>query len=128
WLAQHPQALVDGFPRRLLRAIALRMGADEQDASVVVLGAGWVGEAWADELTAWRVGLDRWLRRTARIKLAEGVKRPGGLTLAGDRLDVRYRLASADIRLRRRALDLDPQWTPWLGLSVRYHYRDQPLQ
>jgi hypothetical protein len=83
---------------------------------------------WAAAITAWRVGLDRWLRRTARVKLAEVVRRRGGVLLAGDRLDVRFPLAAADIRLRRHALDLDPLWTPWLGLAVRYHFQDQPLQ
>jgi len=33
--------------------------------------------------------------------------------------------AAADIRLRRHALDVDPGWTDWLGLAVRYLYAER---
>ncbi len=77
-------------------------------------------------LTAWRVGLDRWLRRTAGLRLTDVVRRPGWLIDTGEHLSVRFRTDDADIRLRRRALDIDPGWVPWLGRVVRYHYRDEP--
>jgi hypothetical protein len=54
--------------------------------------------------------------------------RAGWLILHDESLEARYRVRSADIRLRRQALDLDPLWTPWLGLLIRYHYRDEPLR
>lgn len=127
WLEARPETAADGFARALLRAIAVRHGAEEDDLTLRVL-AGDDRPGWAGDITAWRVGLDRWLRRNARIRLAEVVRRPGGLLLAEDMLEVRYPPASADLRLRRRALDLDPGWTPWLGLSIRYHYRDEPLR
>ncbi len=136
WLSERPEAQADGFARQLLRAIGRRMGADGADAVLAALDdrpdgdssdEDW-GRDWGDAITAWRVGLDRWLRRTARVKLADVVKRRGGVLLGGDRLDVRFPLAAADTRLRRHALDLDPLWTPWLGLSIRYHFQDQPLQ
>jgi hypothetical protein len=76
--------------------------------------------------TAWRIGLDRWLRRTAGITLSEAVWRPGWILADGERVLVRFRLAAADIRLRRRALDIDPGWVPFLGFMVRYTYRDVP--
>ena len=127
WLDERPAARADGFARQLFAAIGQRMGADEGDAVLEALTVRPDGD-WSGALTAWRVGLDRWLRRTARVKLADVVKRRGGVLLAGDRLDIRFPLAAADLRLRRHALDLDPLWTPWLGLSIRYHFRDQPLQ
>jgi hypothetical protein len=127
WLDERPAARVDGFARQLLAAVARRMGADDGDVVLEALAARPDGD-WGDAITAWRVGLDRWLRRTARAKLADVAKRRGGVLLAGDRLDVRFPLAAADLRLRRHALDLDPLWTPWLGLSIRYHFQDQPLQ
>ena len=77
-------------------------------------------------LTAWRVGLDRWLRRTAGLRLTDVVHRRGWLTDTGEHLSVRFRIDDADIRLRRRALDIDPGWVSWLGRVVRYHYRDEP--
>ncbi len=78
-------------------------------------------------LAAWRVGLDRWLRRVARISLSQTVRRPGWVLAEGERVSVRFRLDAADIRLRRRALDIDPGWVPFLGLVVRYDFRDEPL-
>jgi hypothetical protein len=127
WLDARPAAQLDGFARQLLHAIGRRMAAEATDPALTALDARPDGD-WADALTAWRVGLDRWLRRTARLKLADVVKRRGGVLLAGDTLDIRFPEQAADIRLRRHALDLDPLWTPWLGLSIRYHFQDQPLQ
>jgi len=79
-------------------------------------------------LIAWRVGLDRWLRRTAGLRLTDVVHHQGWITDTGEHLSVRFRIDDADIRLRRRALDIDPGWVPWLGRVIRYHYRDEPLR
>lgn len=127
WLAARPELVAGGFGRGLLRAIGRRMRAGADDEALAVL-AGGDDPDWADDLNAWRVGLDRWLRRTCRVRLSEVVRKPGGLLFAGEILDVRFPPAAADVRLRRRALDLDPQWVPWLAMVVRYHYRDEPLQ
>jgi hypothetical protein len=127
WLEARPEAAVDGFGRALLAAIARRMGAKDGDP-VLEVSSGETPLEWQDHLTAWRVGLDRWLRRTARIRLGEVACRAGWLILHDESLEARYRVRSADIRLRRQALDLDPLWTPWLGLLIRYHYRDEPLR
>ena len=54
--------------------------------------------------------------------------RRGHLLGERDRVLIRFPVATADIRLRRRALDVDPGWTPWLGLVVLYVYRDEPLE
>ena len=78
-----------------------------------------------DGRASWRIGLDRWLERRARIKLARLVWRPGWLRVTDERLIVRFPPAAADIRLRRRALDVDPGWTDWLGLAVRYLYAER---
>ena len=126
WLEARPEEAASGFARALLRAIARRMGAADDDPVLAAL-MGNDDPAWTGDLTAWRVGLDRWLRRRARIRLADVARRPGGLLLADDLLEVRFAPDAADVRLRRLALDLDPNWVPWLGLSVRYHYRDEPL-
>ena len=53
------------------------------------------------ELSAWRIGLDRWLRRKARIGLAETVRRRSWIVADAERISVRFRLDDADIRLRR---------------------------
>ena len=61
------------------------------------------------------------------VRLSELARRRGWLHLTDDTLLVRFPLEAADLRLRRLALDADPGWVPWLGLAVRYHYRDTPL-
>ena len=126
WLDRRPTLAVDGFGRALLQAIAQRMRIEDDDPLFAILNAEPVA-AWNAPLIAWRVGLDRWLRRTARIRLAEVVRRRGWISAAPESVAVRFRVNAADIRLRRRALDIDPGWVPWLGRVVRYHYRDEPV-
>lgn len=125
WLAARPALLGDGFGRALLAHCAARMRVPPDEPLFAMLGAHEPADPAL--LEAWRIGLDRWLRRTARIKLAHVVRKRGWLMLRADALEVRLPVAAADVRLRRRALDLDPGWVAWLGLTVRYHYRDEPL-
>jgi hypothetical protein len=115
-----------GFGRHLLRHIAARARLSPEDALFALLAAPDPPPP-SDVLHAWRVGLDRWLRRRVRLRLNDLARRRGWLHLADTTLLVRFPLDAADIRLRRLALDSDPGWVPWLGLSVRYHYRDAPL-
>jgi len=126
WLDCRPSLAADRFGRCLLHIIAVRMRVAADDPVFGILSAV-PDPGWQTDLDAWRVGLDRWLRRTARIRLAEVVRRRGWITAAEDVLTVRFRVDTADIRLRRWALDIDPGWVPWLGLVARYHYRDEPV-
>ena len=128
WLERHPDLAADGFGRMLLHDIARKMHVPGGDPAFAVLARDPATDGFADaigQLTAWRVGLDRWLRRRARIRLAEVVRRRGWITASGDALSVRFRVDAADLRLRRHALDIDPGWVSFLGLVVRYHYRDE---
>jgi hypothetical protein len=126
WLDRHPDWAADGFARALLRHIAERMRVPPNDAVFDMIRRDPVDPAddWRGGLAAWRIGLDRWLRRTVRRRLADIVHRRGWLTAQDTGLVVRFRVDAADIALRRRALDVDPGWVPWLGLSVRYRYAD----
>jgi hypothetical protein len=131
WLDRHPALAYEGFAHRLLATIAARMGAGPQDPVLRALmpddtAGAEIATRDPPELNAWRIGLDRWLRRKARIGLAETVRRRGWIVADAERISVRFRLDDADIRLRRRALDIDPGWVPWLGLTVHYVYRDEP--
>lgn len=110
-----------GFGPALLRDIALRQRIPPDDP-VFELLAPPPEAADAAALCAWRVGLDRWLRRRARRRVADLVRRPGRLTLAGDRLTVGFPLGAADLALRRRALDRDQGWLPWLGLALFFSF------
>lgn len=125
-LGEDADAAASGFGRRLLRHIAARARLPPDDALFAVLEVQDVAQHDA-ALQAWRVGLDRWLRRRARTRLAELTGRHGWLLPVDATLLVRFPVASADLRLRRLALDVDPGWVPWLGLSVRYHFSDSPL-
>ena len=125
WLAAREAFACEGFGRAVLCDIARRHGAAIDDPIWMLMRE--TPTAWADALTAWRIGLDRWLRRRARIRLCEVVRKRGWLTIAETGIDARFSPDAADIRLRRLALDLDPGWTPWLGFSLRYHYRAEPL-
>jgi hypothetical protein len=110
-----------GFGPALLRDIAARQRMPPDDPLFDLL----TPPAEAPDpvaLRAWRVGLDRWLWRRVRRRVAEIVRRPGTLALAGDRLVVGFPLAAADLALRRRALDRDPGWQPWLGLALFFRF------
>lgn len=114
----------DGFAWALLRDIARRMPVPADDAlwSSLLEPAA---ETDGDWLGAWRVGLDRWLRRRTGCKLADVVLRAGWLGGDETSIVIRFPLAAADIRLRRQAVDFDPGWVPWLGRSVTFLYRDR---
>ena len=126
WLADRPALLAADPGRALLRTIANHHRVGPDDPALAPLAAGEDGFEAPDWARLWRAGLDRWLRRRARVKLARLVWRAGWIRCAEDRLVVRFPLAAADIRLRRQALDVDPGWTDWLGLSVRYAYSERP--
>lgn len=125
WLEARP-ALLSGDPgRALIRTIAahhLVLPDDPALAPLAVPAGEFEPPPWA---LLWRAGLDRWLRRRAHVALDRLVWRAGWLRLVDDRLAVRFPPQAADIRLRRHALDVDPGWTDWLGLSVRYLYAER---
>lgn len=124
WLTRHPHQAADGFAWALLRAIAVRMRIAQADPLWSVLPAEAPADKW---IGAWRVGLDRWLRRRTAARLCDIVQRAGWLSLADGSIVARFRLCDADIRLRRHALDVDPGWVPSLGQTVRYAYSDHAL-
>jgi hypothetical protein len=126
WLAARATLAAEGFGRALMCEMAARHRAPPDDP-VRMLAREEPPALWSDALTAWRICLDRWLRRRARIRLCDVAGKRGWLTIAEDGIDVRFAPDAADVRLRRLALDLDPGWVPWLGLTVRYHYRTEPL-
>ncbi|MGE0222018.1 MAG: hypothetical protein AB7F35_05020 [Acetobacteraceae bacterium] len=126
WLDARPGWAADGFGRALLHAIGQRMRVPSDDPVMLALNAA-PDPVWDDAITAWRVGLDRWLRRTARIRLADVARKRGWIMQADEHVTIRFRVDDADLRLRRRALDIDPGWVPWLALVLRYHYRDRPV-
>lgn len=81
------------------------------------------GDALRDAAVgAWNVALRRWLRRYARLGVADLVLRPGQVGSTPTHLDVVLDLGTVDLRVRRAGLDLDPGWVPWLGRVVGFRY------
>jgi hypothetical protein len=126
-LAGDPEAAASGFGRHLLRHLAAHARVPPEDALFALLTAP-DSPPHPNALRLWRVGLDRWLRRRVRLRLGDLARTRGWLHQADTTLVVRFPLDAADVRLRRLALDSDPGWVPWLGLTVRYQYQDAPLR
>ena len=76
-------------------------------------------------LRIWMLKVRRWCWRNGRISMRDVVRRSGYVTLTRTDLDVTLAIESADVRIRRVGLDLDPGWVPWFGCVVRFHYRSQ---
>lgn len=71
---------------------------------------------------AWRELRCHLLRHT-RLPLRRLLHRPGQVWLSPHRVDVLFALRSADIRIRRAGLDIDPGHLPWLDSVIHFHYR-----
>ena len=70
---------------------------------------------------AWYVALQRWLDTWCEASLAEIVLRAATVQHTRTHLDLFLPLDEVDIRIRRVALDVDPQYVPWLGCVVTFH-------
>jgi len=127
WLAERPATLCDDPGRILLRTIARHHRVSDRDPAFLPLSSpdGEEERAPPEWALLWRFGLDRWLRRRAKMPLHALIRRRGWLRISEERLVVRFPPNAVDMRLRRRALDVDPGWTDWLGLVVRYLYADR---
>jgi hypothetical protein len=68
------------------------------------------------------LGAHRLARRMTGLGLKTLVRRPARVTLTDTHVDLFFRLAEADVRVRRAALDVDHGWVPWLGRIVSFHY------
>lgn len=61
-------------------------------------------------------------REAAAVVLQEVTRREAEIVADPGWIEVHFRLADVDTRLRRCGLDLDPGWLPWLGAVVRFAY------
>jgi hypothetical protein len=127
WLADREELIGDAPTARLMHAVSRHYHVAEDDPVAQLFTPPLDdNDATRDWLVAWRIGLDRWLRRQTRVRLAALVHRRGWITRTEEGAMVRFPVEAADIRLRRLALDRDPGWVDWLGMSVRFAYRDRP--
>jgi hypothetical protein len=63
-----------------------------------------------------------YLRRFADMGLRTLVRRSGRIATSKTHLDIVFELQSADVRIRKAGLDINPGWVSWLGKVVSYHY------
>ena len=78
-------------------------------------------------LRAWTLRMRRFLRRHTGIDLGALVQRPAWVCATATHADVIFPLDQTDLRLRRRGLDRDPGWVPWLGRIVSFHFLAREL-
>jgi hypothetical protein len=138
--------LCPDFPPRLLARLAEHAGVDERDpiliwvrslivnppdAGISTRPASWwpLGllpsknpASLDDLLRAWAVATRRWCWRAGRITVREIITRSGLFSVNRTDLDVSLPLETADVRIRRLGLDLDPGRLPWFGRIVHFHY------
>lgn len=129
----------DALPRLLRQVGQVQLGVPASDAALRAFCGGWQPHAsWLDEhgrlllpeplaLLAGQTGAE--LQQLLLQRLPDGepdlvtlCRRPGMLQLEAGWIELHLPLQSADTRLRRAALDLDPGWLAWLGCVVRFTY------
>ncbi len=120
------------FAAHLLVKMALDFGQGDGSAMVHWLGLApedcdRAARELAQPLALWARLSDKALRRFARRRLYDLAGRKGWIIRDDATLDIRFPLASADIALRRRALDVDPGWVPWLGRVVHFHFSNAAM-
>ncbi|MGR3781669.1 MAG: hypothetical protein ACU0DT_10460 [Albimonas sp.] len=127
WLAERPALAAAGFGPAFLLHLAQVQARGAADPLLDCLAAPGLAPAEPGAARAWRRGLDGWLRRRAGRRLQDLAGRGGWLIWSQGRIEARYPAAAADLALRRRGLDADPGWVPWLGRSLRYRFDDEPM-
>ena len=70
----------------------------------------------------WLLAAHRQAVRLTGLTLRQLITRPALVTLSPTHIDVLFRPADADIRIRSAGLDFDPGWVPWLGRVIAFHY------
>lgn len=120
-----PQASDDPqLTASVLRAALRRLAAPADDPvwAIAASPAAAPSTAFDEQAALWLTACRHCLRRSVRIGLRSLVQRPARLALSATHLDMHFRLADADLRVRRAGLDVDPGWLPWYGRVVAFHY------
>jgi hypothetical protein len=129
FLETHADTVEERLGETILRAIARRVRTPADDALLDALAAADDERdppAESPLARFWITAVRRWCRRTARIGLHTLVRRPALIAHSPTHIDLTFDLRTADVRLRRAGLDLDPGWVPWLGRVVLFHYTRGP--
>jgi hypothetical protein len=117
------------FLARLFQRIAVHAEIEKKDPILrwteVVESQSYPEEVDPRLIRLWVLNIRRWCWRNGRVSVREVTRREGHVTLTKTDLDVTMPLDSADIRIRRIGLDLNPGWLPWFGRVVHFHYQDR---
>lgn len=70
----------------------------------------------------WVLAAQRQARACTGLTLRQLIARPALVTLSPTHIDMAFRPADAEIRIRSACLDFDPGWVPWLGRVVAFHF------
>lgn len=122
--------------RQLLWQLACEhLQVPASDASVQAFCGGWQPQAQQLESGGLRLAarldpiartlaaaIERRLAALGLFDLPGLLQRPGWVCLAPGWIEMRQSLERVDVNLRRAALDLNPDWLPWLGCVVRFVY------
>lgn len=121
------------FTREILRSVLQRLHVSPDDPAWALTANPPAGVPPAlppdapHQARVWRRDVRRWLRHGGGIGLARLVLRPGRIALTATHVDIHFRLADADLRVRRLGLDINPGWLPWFGRVVAFHYDHHDL-
>jgi len=66
--------------------------------------------------------LGKLARKFASMSLRAIIHRKGKVSITKTHLDLLLNSDTADVRIRRSGIDIDPGWVSWLGKIVQYHY------
>jgi hypothetical protein len=123
FLEAHPDLLAEDFATGVLRDIAERLNIPEGDGVWLALDVP-PSSRVAEEPSSreWRNKIRRYCRYGTGMSLTAIARRRGRIAVSRNHLDVVFDFSSIDIRIRRAGLDSNPQWLPWLGRVVQFHY------
>lgn len=79
----------------------------------------------SDAPDLWLAACRRLLRTRMGIGPASLVRRTAHMVITPTHVDLFFRLADADDRVRRAGLDITPGWVPWLAAVVTIHYAER---
>lgn len=120
----------------LLHTVAVEhAGAPADDPAVLAFCGDWhppPGCKPSEDLRRGAAHVAKALRESITVRLgltpcdpepfAYVCERPGVLRIEPGWIELVMSASSADTRIRRSGLDLDPGWLPWLGCVVRFRY------
>lgn len=114
-----PHAARAALPWQVLR-LCLRHARTPPDDPLLVALKGMPPALGS--ITQWVLAAHRHARAATGLTLRQVIARPALVTLSPTHVDVLFRPADADLRIRGAGLDFDPGWVPWLSRVIAFHF------